>query len=770
MRKQGAILLGNGGDNSNGSQGTFYEGAMTAPGTFPGDAVDQRVQANVVAAGYQVAMLALAPAGAVAVSPGLQTFAPRSSRQLRLSFTNTGSAPVSGVALSLALPRGWSAAAEGGLAIVQGSIAPGATAGITFNVTSAAVAFQGDIVGHASWKAADGTAGSARTVLKVRNASPVSINEFRVSAGTSANTTDSFIELYNAGAASVDISGWSLTQHAAQQATFSALKIPAGTRLAPRGFYLLGLANSGLVVPARAGDRTLHVRSVTGMSVGDTVEIDSGGSRELRRIAAVGTAATPATTLWQPLPEGPVIRVPAGSARVPVTSVAGFAVGERIALGHGTAYPAVGQAQERYEVATVTEVGKPGTQAWLTAEAKAGSTNLKVSSVANITAGDRIRLDIASKGHGIETVTVARVGTASTRNAFNGPLAEADLGTGLELAAPLQFNHSSNMPFSVHGTGIAFTPATSFAHASNEPVQALGTGITLDAPLAHAHAIDAVVRDAAVATAGYQGSPAPQLWFGGPALSASAGSMVLRDATGIVVDSLNYGLLVDPWMAEGYQATSGAGLAGCRVPVPAAGGGGFFAGPPAAFTPHRSAGRFPDGADTDSNCTDFQLQPATLLSVAAGAGATNIKVASIADLRPGQALTIDGGAERETAVIAAVGTAGATTVRVAAAAGATVVPVASAAGFATGQAVVLANGNVQEQAVVAATAGGGRGGANASITLAEPLRNAMPQGAQVAGTGLTLAAPLTHMHAGGVQVNAGLPTPGGPNQFERGNR
>jgi hypothetical protein len=51
MRKQGAILLGNGGDNSNGSQGTFYEGAMTAAGTFPTDATDQLVQANVVAAG-----------------------------------------------------------------------------------------------------------------------------------------------------------------------------------------------------------------------------------------------------------------------------------------------------------------------------------------------------------------------------------------------------------------------------------------------------------------------------------------------------------------------------------------------------------------------------------------------------------------------------------------------------------------------------------------------------------------------------------------------
>src|SRR3954447_14024013 len=52
MRKQGAILLGNGGDNSNGSQGTFYEGVMTSG--FPADSVDQMVQANVRAAKYGV--------------------------------------------------------------------------------------------------------------------------------------------------------------------------------------------------------------------------------------------------------------------------------------------------------------------------------------------------------------------------------------------------------------------------------------------------------------------------------------------------------------------------------------------------------------------------------------------------------------------------------------------------------------------------------------------------------------------------------------------
>ena len=122
-------------------------------------------------------------------------------------------------------------------------------------------------------------------------------------------------------------------------------------------------------------------------------------------------------------------------------------------------------------------------------------------------------------------------------------------GTGVELAAPLKLlTMRANLPFSVRGTGITFRPATAFAHSSNEPVQPLGTGIKLDSPLATEHGIDAVVRDAAVTTAGYQGSPAPNQWFGGPALAPGAGAMVLRDAAGLVVDSLNYG---DAWWTHG---------------------------------------------------------------------------------------------------------------------------------------------------------------------------------------------------------------------------
>jgi hypothetical protein len=47
---EGAIILGTGGDGSNGGTGTFYEGCMTIGNSS--DEVDDLIQANIVAAGY----------------------------------------------------------------------------------------------------------------------------------------------------------------------------------------------------------------------------------------------------------------------------------------------------------------------------------------------------------------------------------------------------------------------------------------------------------------------------------------------------------------------------------------------------------------------------------------------------------------------------------------------------------------------------------------------------------------------------------------------
>ncbi|KAL8340879.1 hypothetical protein RB601_006806 [Gaeumannomyces tritici] len=52
MQKEGAIILGIGGDNSISGRGTFYEGVMTAG--YPSDATENAVQADIAAAGYAV--------------------------------------------------------------------------------------------------------------------------------------------------------------------------------------------------------------------------------------------------------------------------------------------------------------------------------------------------------------------------------------------------------------------------------------------------------------------------------------------------------------------------------------------------------------------------------------------------------------------------------------------------------------------------------------------------------------------------------------------
>jgi hypothetical protein len=192
-------------------------------------------------------------------------------------------------------------------------------------------------------------------------------------------------------------------------------------------------------------------------------------------------------------------------------------------------------------------------------------------------------------------------------------------------------------------------------------------------------------------------------------------------------------------------------------------------GPPAA-APNRSAGRFPDGADTDSNCADFQLQAVTTTAAAASAGSNNIKVASVTDFAPGQTILIDTGANQETAVVATVGTQGATTLGGATPVGATTIPVSAPTFFIPGQTITIDSGANQETAVVV-SGGGGRGGgarggsAVITVTISTPLARAHEAGAQIAGTGITVMGALAKPHENGAPVASDLPTPGAPNRY-----
>ncbi len=796
MRKQGAIVLGNGGDNNNYSQGTFYEAAMTAAGAFPSEETNQKIQANIVKAAYAVAQVSIAPSNATDTPPGLQTFAPNSSQNTTVTFTNTTQTSVTDLQVSIDAPKGWNTVVLGTNDIAKkftDPIKPGESVSVIFNVKSGSKTLNGDIKGVAKWtNSANGLTQTEFAIEKVRNVSPIKINEFAIGSGE--NLTNTFIELYNASADEIDISNWTLTHHQAEMPIFSAINIPSGTKLAANDFYLLGLSTSGLAIPAAKGESTIYVRSTIGMSVGDEIVIGTGSNKESRIIKSIVNPkakepeAAPlawganygyrnlepgtATTVWSPLPEGPVITFPKGSTSIPVESVDNFEVGRKMAIGYGTTYPAVARDIEKYEVLTVTKVGKRGTQAWLSADAKIGDTNIKVSSVKDISVGDSIRLDIDSKGHGIEWVKVKKVGTASVRNTFGGPLNKDEQGTGLDLEKPLKFNHAYNMPFSVWGTGISFEPATAFEHSSNEPVLPLCFSITLDQPLAENHPIDEVVSDVKVTTAGYQGKAKPEQWFGGPALSFVAGNMVLRDADGNVVDGLNYGEIVDPWASEGYHAISGAGELGCYVGSPAIGGGTTSRNSTPSSLPLRSTGRYPDGRDHDSNCNDFEMQQIVRLALDTEAGSNNIKVNSVADFRIGQKIVV-GMVDAEMATITSVGTAGGSKISIEVKVGNTDIPVESVEGYSAGQTITIGSGENMEKVVVASVTNRRRwwrrqnnnDGPDTFVTLTEPVAKQHKVGEQVSGSGITIATPLKRVHESGDQVASNVPTPGAPNQF-----
>jgi len=550
MHKQGAILLGTGGDNGNGSSGTFYEGVMTTG--YPTEATTDAVQANIVAARYDVQLLSLSRA---------TTFTPRSTQDVIQTFANSTGKPAAGVKLSISAPSGWTVLASGSTgssATFSDPVAPGATVSTTFKVTSPGTTGAGFLTGKAEWTIPAGGKQFETTTARVRNVFPIKINEVRFN--TSTNSTNQFIELYNPGAGSVDISNWTLINTQSQWAPVKLATIPPGTKLASGAYYLLGLSTSGLAAPASRGATTINVRSTAGFEAGQQIDIDG----EARKIVSVGTAATAMTTIFIPVSTGPWITIPAGSTNLPVANASGFAVGQKIGVDIGG----------NFELSTVTAVGKASTQTTLAAAAVKGATNIKVAANANVTVGDTLTM---GTGERRELATITSVGTSGAN------------GTGVSLATPLRFDHIAGIDVSDVGTGISFSPSTRFPHISGDAVQALGSGITFDRPLTKGHAYGAPVGNALNTTESYQGPPAPNQWFGGT-LSARAGSITLLDASGVaVVDAIVYGSQQSSSSANGtitspeiatLEADQGKG--GCIVVVPTAGRGAGPAGPAAS--------------------------------------------------------------------------------------------------------------------------------------------------------------------------------------------
>ena len=142
MHKQGAIILGTGGDNSKGSDGTFYEGVMTSG--FPSAATGSAVQANIVAAGYGSTVSSgntvtvTGPGnqtGTVGTAASLQIHASDSASGQTLTYSATGLPAGLSISTATGLISGSPTAAGSSTVTVTARDGTGATGSATFTWT-----------------------------------------------------------------------------------------------------------------------------------------------------------------------------------------------------------------------------------------------------------------------------------------------------------------------------------------------------------------------------------------------------------------------------------------------------------------------------------------------------------------------------------------------------------------------------------------------------------------------------------------------------------
>ena len=284
MHKKGGMLLGNGGDNGNGSAGTFFEGVMTVG--YPTEEAIAAVQKNIAAADYRAYPLSLSR---------ITTLIPGGSAQVGIFFENTLDKSVKGLSIQPSLPEGWTATAGEGL---PASVAPGERVTTVFTLSAPAGRSAGQACFQANWKG-----GELSVRSRIRSAEAVKINE----VGLEGQDLDPFIELYNAGSDEVDLSGVGLIVRRSGQAPVHVLTLPRDTKLAAGGFLLLKQAadavlpapttlftpvSTGPILQFPAGVETLPVTGIAGFVVGQQMGIALGGDYETVTVTRIGKPST----------------------------------------------------------------------------------------------------------------------------------------------------------------------------------------------------------------------------------------------------------------------------------------------------------------------------------------------------------------------------------------------------------------------------------------------------------------------------------------------
>lgn len=346
MSKKGGLLLANGGDNGNGSAGTFYEGAMTVG--YPSAEAVKAVQANIAAAQYKEQTMWMSR---------LTSFHEGKSQTLTVSYLNNTDKTVSGLNVSLELPKGWTSELAS-MVGAEAGVKPGEKAVAIFKVSGPGYDSEGFAKAVASWKG-----GSEFTAQRVRSIPDVSINELYLG-------DEQFIELYNSSVDPVDLSGWTVEITRSGWAPVVAAKLPQGTLISAKNY---------LVLRPNA----------------DALAFD----------------AAPLTKIFIPVSTDSKAVVPAGSTHMSLVSTEGLEPGQKIGVDLGG----------KYEEVTLTKVGTAATQTILVGPAKAGDTTLQLEVTKDLREGMEITISTGQRKEVRTITKVIKVSEAPLPRRFGQP-------------------------------------------------------------------------------------------------------------------------------------------------------------------------------------------------------------------------------------------------------------------------------------------------------------------------------------------------------------
>ncbi len=518
-----------------------------------------------------------------------------------------------------------------------------------------------------------------------------------------------------------------------------------------------------------------------------------GPNQESQTVTAVGTPGVN-TTLFA--------AAAIGATNVKVASVTGIAVGDTVLI----------DTSANQESGTVTAVGTQGRNTTLNAAAAIGATNVSVANPTGMSVGDTLLIDTIANQ---ESVTITDVPTDASRSgitfapaltkAHASGVAASDLGTGITLASALAKAHSSGVAFSDLGTGLTITPGLALAHVSGTAVTDPGTGVTFTPGLTSAHAFSAPVNNGGIGPSAMLVKIVVDHQDGSRETFVSDGTWKVTKNTaytnvtntsrngdaGDYVERYDANQEIPGWDMVGFSDTAWStpyingphprpvsatqdrfthldgnvsGISYRTVhPVSVTNlADGTLVADFGTVIPAMPEIHFRNGiAGTAlSMLTTYRLNNTTS-ALALAAGASNVKVASVAGFVVGDTITIDAPADQhgagnpEVATITSVGTQNrSTTLSVATTAGATGIRVASTTGMTAGDTLLVDTGANLETGTIASIPSPAPASPNPNVLLAGPLSLAHNSGVAVQdpGTGIGFTPALTMAHATGVWV------------------